>query len=133
MSDTYENKPLLFAYFEWHYGRGIKEFLGIAGNFLWFISHFFSFRIFLKTLFSPWKRLGERYGGGLDITAFASTLVVNILMRVVGFVIKTVVLCLGFASFVIAFLFFTFMFVVWVLAPAVLLGFLILAATFYEI
>lgn len=133
MSDTYANAPMLFAYFKWHYGRGLREFLGLAKNFLWFIAHFFSFKLFGRSLFSPWKRLGERYVGGLEITAFASTLVVNVLMRVVGFVIKTTVLCLGLASFLIALVFFVAIFVIWVFAPAILLGFLVLAVTFYEI
>lgn len=118
------------AYLKWHYGRGLSEFFGVAGNFLWFISHFFSFHLFLRTLFRPWKRLGERYGGGLDIGAFASTLAVNSLMRAVGFVARAVVLCVGFASFLVALVFFAFIFVVWILLPAVLLGFLVLAVTF---
>jgi len=133
MSETYEEDSLVLAYAKWHYGRGLREFFGVAGNFLWFVSNFFSFKLLLKTWFAPWKRLGENYEGGLDIKAFASTLVVNTLMRLVGFVTKTIVLAVGFVSYVLAAIFSFFVLVIWVLAPALLLGSAVLAVTFFVI
>jgi len=131
MSEAYEREPFFLAYIKWHYGQGMKEFFGVAGNFLWFILHFFSFKLLLKTLFAPWKRLGEHYEGGLDISAFASSLVVNGLMRIVGFVTRILVLSVGLISFVLMLAFSFFIFIIWVLAPAILLGSLVLSATFF--
>ena len=133
MSEVYERDSFFLAYAKWHYGHGLKELFGVAGNFLWFIIHFFSFKLLFKTLFAPWKRLGETYDGGFNLGAFASTLVVNNLMRAVGFVTKTLVLLVGVISYVLVSVFSFFIFIIWILAPAILLGSLILSATFFVI
>jgi hypothetical protein len=133
MSETYERDPFFLAYLKWHYGRGLREFFGVSGNFLWFVSNFFSFKLLLKTLFAPWKRLGEHYEGGLDLSAFASALIVNGLMRVVGFCTKTLVLLVGLVSYIVVLVFSFFIFIIWVLAPLILLGSLILSVTFFVI
>ena len=101
MSETYENGSIFIAYVKWHYGRGLRELFGVAGNFLWFVTNFFSFKLLLKTLFSPWKRLGENYEGGFNLGAFASTFIVNGLMRTFGFITRLLVLLVGFVSYIL--------------------------------
>ncbi|MCL4387155.1 hypothetical protein M1307_02025 [Patescibacteria group bacterium] len=133
MSETYERSSFFWAYAKWHYGQGLRELFRVAGNFLWFISHFFSFRLLSKTLFSPWKRLGENYEGGFNLSAFASALVVNTLMRVVGFVTRMAVLLSGFVSYILAAIFSFFIFVIWILGPIVLIGSLLLSVAFFVI
>jgi hypothetical protein len=133
MSEVYERDSFLLAYIKWHYGRGLRELFGVAGNFLWFVSHFFSFKLLIKTLFAPWKRLGERYEGGLDFGAFASSLIVNSLMRAFGFVTKTLVLLVGFISYILVLMFSFFILFIWVFAPLVLLGSAVLSATFFVV
>jgi hypothetical protein len=133
MSESYERDPFFLAYIKWHYGQGLRELFGVAGNFLWFVSHFFSFKLLLKTLFAPWKRLGETYGGGFDLSAFASAIIINSLMRAVGFVSRTLVLLVGLLSYLLVLVFSFFIFIIWILAPAILLGSAILSATFFFI
>ncbi|OHA93147.1 MAG: hypothetical protein A3E02_02670 [Candidatus Zambryskibacteria bacterium RIFCSPHIGHO2_12_FULL_38_34] len=133
MSEAYERDPFLLAYVKWHYGQGLREFFGVAGNFLWFVFHFFSFKLLLKTLLAPWKRLGENYEGGLDLKAFASSLVINTLMRAVGFVTKVLVLSVGLVSYVLTLIFSFFIFVIWILAPVILLGSILLSVAFFII
>ncbi|PIR40103.1 MAG: hypothetical protein COV33_01545 [Candidatus Zambryskibacteria bacterium CG10_big_fil_rev_8_21_14_0_10_34_34] len=133
MSETYERDSFFVAYIKWHYGQGLKEFFGVMGNFLWFIVHFFSFKLLLKTLFTPWKRLGENYEGGFDLGAFASSVIVNGLMRTVGFVTKIIVLSVGVVSYVLVLVFAFFLFLIWILAPFILIGSVILSATFFVI
>jgi hypothetical protein len=133
MSEAYERNPFILAYVKWHYGEGLRELFGVAGNFLWFVTNFFSFKLLLKTWFAPWKRLGETYGGGLDLEAFASTLIVNGLMRVVGFFTKTVVLLVGLVSYLLVLIFSFFIFIIWIFAPIILLGSAVLSITFFVI
>lgn len=133
MSEVYEHDVIFLAYVKWHYGRGLKELFGVTNNFLWFVAHFFSFKLLLKTLFTPWKRLGEHYSGGFDLGAFAPTLVVNSLMRVVGFCTRLVILFIGLVSIIFVSVFSLFIFIIWFLAPVVLLGSAILSATFFVI
>ncbi|KKP56055.1 MAG: hypothetical protein UR80_C0004G0002 [Parcubacteria group bacterium GW2011_GWB1_35_5] len=133
MSEAYERDSFFVAYIKWHYGQGLKEFFGVMGNFLWFIAHFFSFKLLLRTLFTPWKRLGENYEGGFDLGAFASSVIVNGLMRAVGFVTKIIVLSVGVISYVLVLVFAFFLFLIWILAPFILVGSVILSATFFVI
>jgi hypothetical protein len=131
MSEAYENEPFFLAYIKWHYSQGLREFFGVTGNFLWFVANFFSFKLLLRTLFAPWRRLGEHYEGGLDLSAFASVIIVNSLMRIFGFFTKMIVLLIGFVAYLLVIIFSFFIFFIWLLAPAILLGSLILAVTFF--
>lgn len=133
MSEALERQPFIFAYFKWHYGRGLREFFGVWSNLLWFIWNFFSFRLLLKTWFAPWKRMGEQYGSIFNFSQIASTFIVNSLMRIVGFVTKTVVLFMGLVSLLAVLLVFFLVLVIWILAPAVLLGCLALSFGFFII
>jgi|SRR3989344_2581249 len=133
MSESYENESIFFAYLKWHYGKGLRELFGVTKNFLWFITHFFSFKLLLKTLLSPWRRLGEPYNGGFDLKAFASTFIINILMRLVGFFLKAIVLLVGLFSYLFVLSFFLSVLLIWLLTPAVLIGSLILSVTFFII
>jgi len=133
MSEAYESDSFFVAYIKWHYGQGLKEFFGVTRNFLWFVVHFFSFKLLLKTLFAPWKRLGENYEGIFDFGAFASTVIVNGLMRTVGFVTKIIVLSVGVISYVLVLVFVFFLFLIWILAPFILIGSVILSATFFVV
>ncbi len=133
MSEAYESDSFFVAYIKWHYGQGLKEFFGVTRNFLWFVVHFFSFKLLLKTLFAPWKRLGENYEGVFDFGAFASTMIVNGLMRAVGFVTKIIVLSVGIVSYILVLVFAFFLFLIWILAPFILIGSVILSATFFVV
>ncbi len=131
MSEIYEMDSFFLAYVKWHYSQGLKELFGVTENFLWFVSNFFSFRLLFKTLFTPWKKLGENYEGGFDLTAFASTFIVNTLMRAVGLVTRSLVLLVGFISYILILIFAFFIFIIWVLAPVILIGVAILSVTFF--
>ena len=131
MSEAYEKDSFFWAYAKWHYGQGLRELFGVTQNFLWFVVNFFSFKLLFKTLFTPWKRLGENYEGGFDLSALASTLIVNSIMRIVGFVTKTLVLVVGLISYILVAIFAFFILIIWILAPAILLGSIVLSVTFF--
>jgi hypothetical protein len=133
MSEAFEREPFFLAYIKWHYGEGLRELFGVVGNLLWFVTNFFSFKLLLKTLFAPWRRMGEHYEGGLDFGALASTLIVNGLMRMVGFFTKTIVLLVGLVSYILVLVFSFFISVIWIFAPVILLGCIALSATFFVV
>ncbi len=131
MSKDYEDESVFTAYVKWHYGRGIREFFGVVGNLLWFIGNFFSFKLFSQTLFAPWKRFGEAYEGSLGFKRHAFKAVTETPLRIAGFIVRVSALIIGatFYFFVIGFSFFVFL--IWALAPLVLVGSLVLSATFF--
>jgi hypothetical protein len=133
MSEAYERDSFFTAYLKWHYRGGLAEFLAVAQNFLWFVSHFFSFKLLSKTLFQPWKRLGEHYEGGFNLEAFASTVLVNFLMRLVGFVTRMVILGIGLIVYLFVLGASLLVLMVWLLAPVVILGGAVLSVTFFTV
>ncbi len=113
---------LVISYFVWHYSRGIADFFAISGNILWFIYHLFSIPVLTKTLFSPWRRENEAYVRGFSISGLFETLVVNTVMRVVGFFIRGFVIIFGLLL-IAAVLFIEFaMLLTWILLPIVIIA-----------
>ncbi len=133
MSDSFRTDSVFWGYAKWHYGKGVREVVSVGGNFLLFISHFFSFGLLTRTLFAPWKRMGESYGEGFDLGRFAETFIVNSLMRAVGFVTRVIVLAIGFLLYVCVFVLCLALFLIWIFAPILLMASLILTVTFFVI
>lgn len=114
--------PLLklpLAYFFWHYTAAWTCLLRLYFNLSWFISHFFSIRILLETLFSPWKRLrssGKEEGG------FLGRFILNTITRLVGFLVRSVTILAGLFSLLLLGALFLLTATVWAAIPLLLLG-----------
>ena len=107
-------------YFQWHYTKGTKDLVAVWSNFLWFEFHFFSVPVMLKTLFVPFRRLGETYPKFIDFEEFFSALLVNTLMRIVGAVLRLCIIVVGLLTWVILFGLGIAVFAAWLLLPALL-------------
>lgn len=113
-------------YAVWHYSGALADIYRIWRNYLWFFYHFFSIPVLLKTLFVPWRRLQEEYKGGFNLESFFATIIVNIMMRFVGALVRLVFIIVG--SIILAGVFFAglaFM-LVWITVPVLSLGLLVL-------
>lgn len=109
---------MLFLYYTtWHYTRAPLELIRVWINFLWFILHVFSIPILLKTLFSPFQRLTERYEGGLHLDKLGEVIIVSVLMRLVGFLIRSVVIVVGLVALVTMFALGIVVFIMWFFLP----------------
>lgn len=108
---------LLKSYFLWHYSFALTAWWRIYGNCLWFLYHFFSVSILIRTLFSPWRRLAENYSSGFVPQVIAETLVVNTLMRLVGFTIRVSFLLFAWCVIIGAFFLGWLTLVLWLVAP----------------
>jgi hypothetical protein len=64
----------------------------ITKNYLLFGSDFFSIKETLKSLFAPWKMTAWSYGRGFDIGNFLETLFSNIFTRIIGFIMRTILI-----------------------------------------
>ncbi len=104
-------------YIAWHYTRAIQNFITIFTNLVSFVFSYFSVVFLFKTLFSPFKRMSENYTGGLDFENFFSTIVINILMRIIGFVIRTVLILIGLVCTLVAIGIGILAFGVWLVFP----------------
>ena len=110
--------PLLIPeYFVWHYTTALRQFLNILTNFLWFTYNFFSIPLLAKTLFSPWHRIHENYKGGLNASSFFETLTVNTIMRLVGLVVRLVVIAFGIVLCAVVLIIGIALFIAWLVLP----------------
>lgn len=133
MTQVYENDSIFLAYAKWHYGKGLSELFGVIGNFFWFLTNFFSFKFLFKTLFVPWKRMGERYASIFDFDSFFSAFIVNTLMRGVGFLFKILVMFFGTICFVLLIILSFLAIFFWIFAPVILIGSVVLSVIFFSI
>ena len=111
---------LFFEYSKWHYGRAYSSALVTGGNFMWFIVHFFSMPLLLRTLFSPWKRIQEEHDKqGLE--DYFATIAVNVMTRVFGFCVRIFILFVGLSVLILGAVFILAWFIVWVFLPVLVI------------
>ena len=112
---------LVPIYLRWHYSTAFLDIFRIDGDIFWFLWHFFSVPDTFRTFFSPWQRMSEQYQKGLDIEEFASTFITNILMRIVGVIMRTILLLFALIGFFATFIVLFVGFFVWLLMPFILI------------
>lgn len=111
----------LFAqYLAWHYRTGVLDCLRLLANFLWFIYHFFSVPVVVRTLFTPWRRLGESYRHGFNPEQAAETFIVNTLMRLFGFVVRIIFLLAALVTLALVFFLGLLVILFFFLAPLII-------------
>ncbi len=115
----YSMGALTFHYFRWHYSRALLDLVGIIRNFLWFFYEFFSISLLLRTLFVPFHRLEDdrKKKNVLDFSAMAEVLLVNMLMRIVGALVRSFLIVFGTIFIVCTSVFGCFFLLVWLFAP----------------
>ncbi len=110
--------PLAFSYLRWHYTYALRDHIGIVGNFVWFIQEFFSIGLMARTLFVPFHRLNESLPFDIEHPeAWAETIVANSMMRLVGALLRSILIVLGVVALFLTVLIGVFSFVLWLLAP----------------
>jgi len=113
---------VLGHYFIWHYGRAISDLTRIYRNLIAFTFNFFSVSILVNSYFAPWRRMGEDYPGhSVDPFDYFSTFLVNIIMRLVGIFMRTIVIVLGMAVTLLAILSYPIVLLFWIILPFVVI------------
>ncbi len=83
-------------YVRWHYSEALFHYVRLLKTAWWFVTAFFSMPLLWKTLFKPYRRMGESADSTWE--AVIATLVINSLSRIVGFCIRIIILGIGFMS-----------------------------------
>ncbi len=113
---------LIGNYFLWHYSIAFVRMFHIFGNLFWFLYHFFSIPVLFRTLFSPWKKIHEqRESDGFNLKDILSALIINTMMRIVGFFFRVILITISVISIIFLFLLSVFFFLFWVFAPMLIL------------
>ncbi|QQR65320.1 hypothetical protein IPH92_01925 [Candidatus Kaiserbacteria bacterium] len=103
----------------WYYTRGFIDVLSVWFNFMWFITHYFSIPLLLRTLFSPWKRMTDD-GRPRSIEAFMEAFIMNTMSRVFGAFVRLVIIFVGLITLCLGVVALGTVFAFWILAPFLL-------------
>ena len=122
---------VFYEYLTWQYSEGIREFIAAWQNIHWFLWRVFSVPLLLRTFFTPFRRTSESYGRGFDPQALAQTLLVNLVTRLVGVVVRGLLLAVALLFQGIVFIAGSLLFLCFLLAPiaapvGILMGILII-------
>jgi hypothetical protein len=113
-------------YLVWHYSNAISDIFHIWWNYLWFINHLFSVPDVFMTWLSPWKRLQEQKVNIVTHTEdFFANIFVNIMMRMVGFVVRTALLFIALCAFLITIIGGVLFIVLWIVLPLIIAHFVV--------
>lgn len=82
-------------YLVWHYSQALVGYIRIFRNLWWFLVQKFSLPELLRSLLLPYKRITEAPTGGFDLEAWAGIIIINILSRLLGFIIRSVIIVAG--------------------------------------
>lgn len=85
----------MFSYLTWHYGEGLSGAVRAATRALSGFFNYFSILRLARTLFLPWHRVAEAYGRGFDPNRFFGILAGNLISRVLGAMVRSVVIAVG--------------------------------------
>ena len=108
-------------YFQWHYTLAFIDIFHIWRNITNFLFNFFSIPILIRTFFSPWRRLhADRETEGFDLVDSLSTGLVNLIMRIVGALMRSMLIVIGLCAVVVAIVGGIIFFILWTVAPIII-------------
>jgi len=115
----------IIDYVHWHYTRGLRGGWQIWQTFLWFWQYMFAIPLHLRTLFARFERLGEPYPDRFHFAQATTAFVVNLMMRLVGVVVRLVLIGIGLSLMLMTFGLAVVWVLVWLAFPVVVPGGLI--------
>lgn len=121
MTTTFLTKNILIQYLVWHFFDISKEILRGWRNFLLFNLNYFSIPLLLKTFFSHWRQYKWDYGRGFDISRYIEALFSNLISRILGAMMRSVLIFIGIITEIFIVLFGAIIFVGWIFLPVFIL------------
>jgi len=121
MLEASPKKNIFSKWLKWHFVEVPRRILKVSRNFLVFNFNYFSILTLLKTLFAPWRRSKESYGRGFDFKRYAEAFIGNMISRVLGLIVRVVIIVIGLIIEVFIFLFSIIVFFSWILMTLIIL------------
>ena len=113
---------IFIQYLQWQFFDAVKSILGGWGNCLRFNLNYWSVPLLLRTWFSHWRRYKYSYGRGFDLKRYFEAFTFNMISRVMGGLMRSVLIVLGLLTEVVVFLVGAVVFLIWLILPLLLIG-----------
>lgn len=108
-------------FFVWYFSSAFLNIFNVWKNFMWFILHFFSIPLLLKTLFSPWKRMTDT-DRHRTIEEFFSGVIMNLMSRVFGAFVRLSIVTVGVIALTLGIFCLCLILLTWVFLPVLFTG-----------
>ncbi len=119
--NVYLKQNIVIQWLCWQFFDVPKEILKAWKNFLLFNFNYFSVVLLIKTFFSHWRRYSWSYGRGFDIKRYVEVFFSNLLSRILGAMVRSVLIAVGLLIEAFIVLVGAIIFVSWLILPALLI------------
>lgn len=117
---------IIFEYFSWQFFEMPGNILKAWRNFLLFNLNYFSINLLFKTFFSPWRHDVSVYPKGLDIGKYLEVLFSNLISRILGAIVRSVLIIMGIAAEICIIFVGIIVFLGWLILPIIIIfGFIL--------
>jgi hypothetical protein len=110
----------LIGYLKWHYGKALMTTFSFWKNILIFLFNYFSIKSLLGNFFAPWKRLADNYPKKFNPKIYFFTFLSNTMMRIVGMLLRSVVIIIGLAFCIAFIIFLPITLLIWLALPLII-------------
>lgn len=128
MGEVAQKQNIIFQWLFWQFFEMPIKLLRIWKDFLAFFLDYFSVPLLIQTFFSHWRRYKWSYGRGFELGRYLEVFVSNLISRILGAVLRFFLILFGILAEIFVFFIGAFVFILWLILPAILLAGLILGA-----
>ena len=121
MAEIYIQRNILVSYLIWYFFDLSKEVLKGWKNFLVFNLNYFSIPLLIRTFFSHWRQYKWSYGRGFDLKIYAEAFFSNLISRVLGAIMRSVLIFFGIFCEILILIFGAMIFLGWLILPVFLI------------
>lgn len=119
---TDSKQNILSLWFIWHFFEMPRFLLGVWKNYILFALNYFSLPGLLRSLFAPWRRYKWNYPKSFDIAEFFSTLFSNAFSRLLGALVRVVLIAVGIAFQIFVIVAGFTVLLLWVIIPFIIVA-----------
>lgn len=120
--ETNNEENIFITWFFWQFVETPKFLLQVWGNYFMFAADYFSLPLLLKTFFAPWRRYRWNYPKSFDLTEFFNTLISNVFSRILGALMRIILIVAGICLQIFIAFAGLFIFVFWLLIPFIIIA-----------
>lgn len=115
------SQNIIIQYLAWQFFDTPKGIFCAWRNCLKFNLNYWSVPLLLRTWFSPWRRYRSSYGRGFSFTKYFEVFTFNMTSRIIGAVMRTVLIALGLLMEVVVLAAGAGVFLLWLILPFILI------------
>jgi hypothetical protein len=119
--EVVKKQNIFFQWLSWQFFEVPLNILKAWKNFLKFNFNYFSVPLLLKTFFSHWRKYRWSYGKGFDVGRYFEAFFSNLISRILGAIMRSILIFLGLVTEIFVFLSGIILFVGWLVLPALLI------------